>query len=177
MTDQTQEEPPEARPVETEVPSDLMAALVAGIEDAAATGKGLACQIRALETNVERAERRRTGLIAAAVAVAALLLAVGAAVALFLQQQADQSARVVTLLEGHEQGRADLARSTDLLRDCLTPGPARTTPPNECYEEDLAARGALIASITTAAGQCVVDRDPDVRACVERIVAGAPPVP
>jgi len=149
-----------------------MAALVAGIEDAAATGKGLACQIGALETNVARAHRRRGALIVAAALVAVLVLLQGAA---FLRLEAlnRQELRLI-------------AEQTGYQLECSVPGhPAGESPKespgdgvHECYDDRLRRTAEAVArarDASVATGQCVVDRAPDVKACVGRMMTPLPP--
>lgn len=146
--------PPEARPVEAGPPSDLMSALVAGIEDAAATGRGLAGQLEALETSVACAHRRRTMLIVTTALTAFFVALQGSA---FLRLE----------LASREERR--------LLLECSTPSMPGDV--HECYEDverRTAEAVAVVGARSMAVGQCVVDRARDVRICVEQIPSTPP---
>ncbi len=148
--------PIEAKPVESGEPSDLMAALVAGVRDAAAaasdaeqTGRRLSGQIGALETNVDRAVRRRTALIAAAAVVVVLVLSIGAAF-------------VVLQVQGGAQAQES--------RDCTTPADPesdcqRRLVPTQARLLDESERRTLAASVAVA--ECLQAKATDIRACAE----------
>jgi len=144
----------EARPVETDEPSDLMTALVAGVNAAAATGRGLATQLAGIEKSVGRAHRRRGGVIAAAAIVGVLVLIQGG---VFLWSQVAARSERRTLIE------------------CSSP--STPTDRHECFEDRELASVARTGRAASVAAKCVADGSRDVQACVEQILAAGTPAP
>jgi len=146
----------EARPVETDEPSDLMTALVAGVKAAAVTGQGLAIQLTGISADVARAHRRRGGLIFAAAILGVIMLAQGG---VFLWSQVAARSERRTLIE------------------CSSP--STPTERHECFEERELASVARTGRAASVAAKCVADGSRDVQACVEQILAatGSPAEP
>ncbi|MEJ7763897.1 MAG: hypothetical protein WKF86_00210 [Acidimicrobiales bacterium] len=144
----------EARPIESGEPSELMTALVAGVNAAAETGQSLSTQLTGISNDVARAHRRRGGVIGGAAIVAVLVLIQGG---VFLWSQVVAREERATLLE------------------CSSP--SRPGDRHECFEEREAESGARTGRAAIAVALCFADRVPDVQGCVEKIIAAAPPGP
>jgi len=142
----------EARPIESGEPSDLMTALVAGVNAAAKTGEGLSVQLTAISADVARAHRRRGGVIVAAAIVGVLVLIQGG---VFIGSQVIAHGERATLLE------------------CTSP--SRPSDTHECFEERETASAARTGRAAIAVARCFSEGAPDVQRCVEQVIAANPP--
>ncbi len=152
--------PVEARPVETDEPSDLMTALVAGVNAAANTGESLAAKLDVLSNGVARAHRRRSGVIFAAGIVAVLVLLQGGVY--LLGERTDRAVEK----EARQERR--------VLFECSSP--STSTDRHECFEQREEASSARTGRAAIAVAMCFADKVPDVQRCVEQSIAANPPV-